>query len=181
MLLPRIWLHRAVVTVVATVTARAVARVVTAARAATNPFANRVLEPAWFLSGGSFFINIHLLLRAKTYNMLSIADIVDAVAFPFSVWRTLGGLAPEMRDGRPVYVAGNAAVSFRVTYRGERKMLKCYTRTNENLKAIYGAAYRANELCVIDMESKMITSAPLDTPTPYPDEQTPQAPQPEPM
>ena len=83
--------------------------------------------------------------------MLSIADIVDAVAFPFSVWRTLGGLAPDMRDGRPVYVAGNAAVSFRVTYRGERKMLKCYTRTNENLKAIYGAAYRANELCVIDM------------------------------
>lgn len=83
--------------------------------------------------------------------MLSIADIVDAVAFPFSVWRTLGGLTAEMHDGRPVYVAGNAAVSFRVTYRGERKMLKCYTRTNENLKAIYGAAYRAKELCVIDM------------------------------
>ena len=83
--------------------------------------------------------------------MLSIADIVDAVAFPFSVWRTLGGLVPEMHDGRPVYVAGNAAVSFRVCYRGERKMLKCYTRTNENLKTIYGAAYRAKELCVIDM------------------------------
>lgn len=83
--------------------------------------------------------------------MLSIADIVDAVAFPFSVWRTLGGLTAEMHDGRPVYVAGNAAVSFRVRYRGERKMLKCYTRTNENLKAIYGAAYRAKELCVIDM------------------------------
>ena len=83
--------------------------------------------------------------------MLSIADIVDAVAFPFSVWRTLGGLVPDMRDGRPVYVAGNAAVSFRVAYSGERKMLKCYTRTNENLKAIYGAAYHAKELCVIDM------------------------------
>ena len=83
--------------------------------------------------------------------MLSIADIVDAVAFPFSVWRTLGGLTAEMHDGRPVYVAGNAAVSFRVRYRGERKMLKCYTRTNENLKTIYGAAYRAKELCVIDM------------------------------
>lgn len=83
--------------------------------------------------------------------MLSIADIVDAVAYPFSVWRTLGGLTAEMHDGRPVYVAGNAAVSFRVAYRGERKMLKCYTRTNENLKTIYGAAYRAKELCVIDM------------------------------
>ena len=83
--------------------------------------------------------------------MLSIADIVDAVAFPFSVWRTLGGLTAEMHDGRPVYVAGNAAVSFRVAYCGERKMLKCYTRTNENLKTIYGAAYRAKELCVIDM------------------------------
>ncbi len=83
--------------------------------------------------------------------MLSIADIVDAVAFPFSVWRTLDGLVPEMRDGRPVYVAGNAAVSFRVRYQGERKMLKCYIRTNPHLKAIYGAAYRPRELCVIDV------------------------------
>ena len=83
--------------------------------------------------------------------MLSIADIVNAVAFPFSVWRTLHGILPEMCDGRPAYVAGNAAVSFRVQYRGERKMLKCYIRTNENLRAIYGEAFRPQELCVVDI------------------------------
>ena len=83
--------------------------------------------------------------------MLSIADIVNAVAFPFSVWRTLHGILPEMCDGRPAYVAGNAAVSFRVQYRGQRKMLKCYIRTNENLKTIYGEAFRPQELCVVDI------------------------------
>ena len=83
--------------------------------------------------------------------MLSIADIVDAVACPFTVWRTLGGLQAEMHDGRPVYVAGNAAVSFRVVYKGCRKMLKCYIRTNENLPVIYGSDYLRNELCVIDI------------------------------
>ena len=83
--------------------------------------------------------------------MLSIADIVDAVAFPFTVWRTLGGISPEMDGERPAYVAGNAAVSFRVRYRGERKMLKCYIRTNDHLKHIYGEAYRPSELCVVDI------------------------------
>lgn len=83
--------------------------------------------------------------------MLSIADIVNAVTFPFSVWRTLSGVQVEMRDGEPAYVAGNAAVSFRVRYRGERKMLKCYIRTNENLKTIYGEAFLPRELCVVDI------------------------------
>lgn len=83
--------------------------------------------------------------------MLSIADIVDAVLFPFSVWRTLTGVQVEMCDGHPAYVAGNAAVSFRVRYRGERKMLKCYIRTNKHLQTIYGAAYLPRELCVIDI------------------------------
>lgn len=83
--------------------------------------------------------------------MLSIADIVDAVACPFTVWRRLAGLQPEMCDGRPVYIAGNAAVSFRVMHNGCHKMLKCYIRTNENLAAIYGSDYLRNELCVIDI------------------------------
>lgn len=83
--------------------------------------------------------------------MLTIADIVDTLACPFSVWRTLRGITPEMQEGRPVYVAGNAAVSFRVRYRGERKMLKCYIRTNLHLAAIYGAEYLPRELCVVDI------------------------------
>lgn len=83
--------------------------------------------------------------------MLSIADIVDAVACPYTVWRTLGGLQFLMCNARPVYVAGNAAVSFYAMQNGCRKVLKCYIRTNENLPAIYGAEYHSKELCVVDI------------------------------
>lgn len=86
--------------------------------------------------------------------MLTIADIVDAVAFPFTVWRTLRGVEPEMQDGRPRYVVGNAAVSFPVRYQGERYMLKCYTRSSDHLAAIYGEAFLARELCVVDCASR---------------------------
>ena len=82
--------------------------------------------------------------------MLTIADIVDAVAAPYTVWRTLCGLEPEIREGRPRFVAGNAAVSFVVRYEERRYMLKCYTRRSDRLSAIYGEAFRAKELCVID-------------------------------
>lgn len=82
--------------------------------------------------------------------MLTIASIVDAVASPFAVWRTLRGIEPEMCDGRPRYVVGNAAVSFPVRWGGGRYMLKCYTRPSDRLAAIYGEAFHARELCVID-------------------------------
>lgn len=103
------------------------------------------------LFGGSFFIN---LAQSYTFNMLTIADIVDTVASPYAVWRTLHGIEPEMRDGRPRYVVGNAAVSFPVRYRGGRYMLKCYTRTTDRLGAIYGEAFRSKELCVIDFAGR---------------------------
>lgn len=83
--------------------------------------------------------------------MLSVADIVNAVSSPYTVWRTLGGVQVEMCGGRPAYVVGNAAVSFCVWYHGERKMLKCYIRTNPNLEFIYGSAYLRQELSVIDI------------------------------
>lgn len=88
------------------------------------------------------------------YDMLTIADIVDAVAAPYTVWRTLHGLEPEMREGRPRFVAGNAAVSFVVRYEERRYMLKCYTRRNDRLSAIYGEAFRPKELCVIDIAGR---------------------------
>ena len=75
--------------------------------------------------------------------MLTIANIVDAVASPFTVWRTLQGLEPEMCDGRPRYVVGNAAVSFPVRWGGGRYMLKCYTRQSLRSALIYGSAYHA--------------------------------------
>lgn len=86
--------------------------------------------------------------------MLTIADIVDAVAAPYTVWRTLHGLEPEMHEGRPRFVAGNAAVSFVVRYAEQRYMLKCYTRHSDRLSAIYGETFRAKELCVIDFAGR---------------------------
>lgn len=86
--------------------------------------------------------------------MLTIADIVDAVAAPYTVWRTLHGLEPEMREGRPHFVAGNAAVSFVVRYDERRYMLKCYTRHSDRLSVIYGDAFRPKELCVIDIAGR---------------------------
>lgn len=83
--------------------------------------------------------------------MLTIADIVDAVASPYAEWLTLRGIKPVMRDGRPLYVTGNAAVSFRVEYQGRAMMLKCYTRQNPRLGAIYGAAFHPRELVVRDV------------------------------
>lgn len=80
--------------------------------------------------------------------MHTIADIVDAVASPYAEWRTLRDVKPEMRDGRPVYVTGNAAVSFRVEHEGRLKMLKCYTRPNARLGAIYGEQFHPRELTV---------------------------------
>ena len=86
--------------------------------------------------------------------MLTIADIVDAVAAPYTVWRTLHGLEPEMLDARPRFVAGNAAVSFVVSCKERRYMLKCYTRQNDRLAAIYGEAFHPKELCVIDFAGR---------------------------
>ena len=83
--------------------------------------------------------------------MLSIADIVEAVAFPYTVWRTLRGVEVEMCGSRPLYVTGNAAVTFRARGDGRRKALKCYLRTNDRLEVIYGSPYLRNELCVVDM------------------------------
>lgn len=86
--------------------------------------------------------------------MLTIASIVDAVASSYSVWRTLQGVEPEMCDGRPRYVVGNAAVSFPVRWDGGRYMLKCYTRSSDRLGAIYGEAFHSRELCVIDFTGR---------------------------
>lgn len=83
--------------------------------------------------------------------MTTIANIVDAVAAPYTVWRTLRGIEPEMEGERPRFVAGNAAVTFRVRHNGERKILKCYTRTNNHLRAIYGKEYHPRELCIVDI------------------------------
>ena len=88
--------------------------------------------------------------------MTTIANIVDALAAPYTVWRTLRGIEPTFHDNRPLYVAGNAAVTFRVKHDGMDKILKCYTRTNNHLAAIYGDEFHPRELCIIDIVGRKV-------------------------
>ena len=88
--------------------------------------------------------------------MTTIANIVDALAAPYTVWRTLRGIEPTFHDNRPLYVAGNAAVTFRVKHDGMDKILKCYTRTNNHLMAIYGDEFHPRELCIIDIVGRKV-------------------------
>lgn len=80
--------------------------------------------------------------------MITIADIIDTLSNNHVVWRTLHGVEIPLRDGRPHYTVGNAAVSLRVRLDGRDAWLKCYTRPNGNLQAVYGEALRRRELCV---------------------------------
>ena len=84
--------------------------------------------------------------QRRLNRMTTIANIVDALAAPYTVWRTLRGIEPEMQGARPRFVAGNTSVTFRVSHNGESKILKCYTRTNPHLAAIYGEEYHPREL-----------------------------------
>ena len=88
--------------------------------------------------------------------MTTIANIVDAVTAPYTVWHTLRGIEPEMQGARPRFVAGNASVTFRVRHNGEQKILKCYTRTNPHLAAIYGNEFHLRELCIVDIVGRKV-------------------------
>ncbi len=78
----------------------------------------------------------------------SINDIVDALANPYTPWRTLRGVEVVCCDGMPQFFTGNASVIFRIRHEGKQKILKCYTRRNTHLQAIYGKAFRPAELGV---------------------------------
>ena len=80
---------------------------------------------------------------------MTILDIVDAVAAPYTVWRTLHGIEPLCHNGRPIYICGNASVLFQVRHEGRQKMLKCYTRKHPYLQDIYGEVFHPRELHVI--------------------------------
>lgn len=80
--------------------------------------------------------------------MTSIQDIVDAVANPYTPWRTLKGLEIKCEDDMPQYITGNASVIFTVMHNNRRKILKCYKGHNPHLQAIYGKEFHPAELCV---------------------------------
>lgn len=86
--------------------------------------------------------------------MITVADIIDTLSNSHVVWRTLRGVEVPLHDGRPRYTVGNAAVSLRVRHGGRDAMLKCYTRPNANLPAIYGTSFRPRELCVFGLAGR---------------------------
>ncbi len=86
--------------------------------------------------------------------MITIADIVDTLGNNHILWRTLCGVEIPVRDGRPLYTVGNAAVSLRVRHEGRDAVLKCYTHPNDNLQAIYGTSFHPRELCVFGMDGR---------------------------
>lgn len=81
----------------------------------------------------------------------SIANIVSAVANPYTPWRTLSGMDVVYNGDMPLYFTGNASVIFTIHWQGKKKVLKCYTRHNPHLKAIYGNRFLPSELCVSDI------------------------------
>ena len=81
----------------------------------------------------------------------SIANIVSAVANPYTPWRTLDGITVVYEKDMPLYFTGNSSVIFTAFWQGQKKVLKCYTRHNPHLKAIYGSKFLPAELCVCDI------------------------------
>lgn len=70
------------------------------------------------------------------------------MANPYTPWRTLRGVEVVCRDNMPEFFTGNASVIFRVKHEGKDKILKCYTRRNTHLQAIYGKSFYPAELGV---------------------------------
>ena len=83
--------------------------------------------------------------------MITIADIIDTLSNNHILWRTLRRVEVPLAGGRPRYAVGNAAVGLHVRCDGRDAWLKCYTRPNDNLSAIYGTAFHPQELCVFGM------------------------------
>ena len=83
--------------------------------------------------------------------MVSIANIVDALSNPYTPWRSLRNVEVVCCDGMPQYFTGNASVIFHIRLNGDIKILKCYTRHNAHLKAIYGERFLPAELCVTNI------------------------------
>ena len=83
--------------------------------------------------------------------MITIANIIDTLSNNHILWRSLCRVEVPLTGGRPRYAVGNAAVGLRIRCDGRDAWLKCYTRPNDNLPAIYGAAFHPQELCVFGM------------------------------
>ena len=79
--------------------------------------------------------------------LFCVTQYLESVLNPHGLTRTLGEI--EVRrtpDGLPVFHTGNSSVVFRIRHEGRDRLLKCYTRPQHHLAAIYGERYRPAEL-----------------------------------
>lgn len=83
--------------------------------------------------------------------MFTLSQYLFSLNDPYGLFRSLEGLTPERdTEGRLCYSVGNAAVSFRVQYRGTRWALRCYFQPPKRLERIYGEHYYPRELFLYD-------------------------------
>lgn len=77
-------------------------------------------------------------MKRKSIGLPTISEYAFAVANPYGLFRTLGGVDPQFDAHGDVrfYAGGNSAV-FPVVCGGDRKMLKCYIKRRLNTAEIY--------------------------------------------
>lgn len=79
--------------------------------------------------------------------LFTVAQYLESVLNSHGLTRTLGEIE-VCRDaaGAPLFHTGNSSVVFRIRLGGRDRMLKCYTRPQRNLAAIYGPKFHPAEL-----------------------------------
>lgn len=79
--------------------------------------------------------------------LFTVTQYLESVLNSRGLTRTLGEIEVCRRaDGRPVFHTGNSSVVFRIRLDGCDRSLKCYTRPQRHLEAIYGSRLRPAEL-----------------------------------
>ena len=77
----------------------------------------------------------------------TVTQYLESVLNSRGLTRTLGEIdVCRTADGSPVFHTGNSSVVFRIRLGGRDRLLKCYTRPQPHLRAIYGERFRPAEL-----------------------------------
>lgn len=77
----------------------------------------------------------------------TVSQYLESVLNSRGLTRTLGEIdVCRTADGSPVFHTGNSSVVFRIRLGGRDRLLKCYTRPQPHLRAIYGERFRPAEL-----------------------------------
>ena len=87
--------------------------------------------------------------------LFTVTQYLESVLNSHGLTRTLGEIdVCRTADGMPVFHTGNSSVVFRIRLEGRDRLLKCYTRPQRHLEAIYGTRFRPAELFLYTSPSK---------------------------